>query len=1063
MKPCSFFILLVAFVKFTPCFSQDFWTPLDGPSGIHIENMLALDDGQVFVQNAAKGIQRSKDNGETWSPFNAGIPDFTPGLASNFAGISGGKAYLIHSYQPYHCTNSDTAWIPMQMPPLVDKVKALAADPQGRICMADLFGNIYRTEDEGQSYDTVVNDDAWPGSVTKLYLFGGDNNFAMTHDGSTYRLFRFTEDGSNVTQVYTPTNFLALAFHPSGKVFIVDGIDTKYSVNGGDTWQTISNSNFGNTFLSNLSVNPSGTMFGSTFHAFFISHNGGVVWTQVGPPLNNVYGFYTRMAFNQNAAFVYSMECGKRYFLRSTDDGLTWYHLESKLRQPAVDFISSDEQGNLYARTCSSLDLTKSADGGETWNTFSITDENLPVWEFCKNSQGHLFASTNNYRLFRSTDGGVEWNDISPSGAAIIPTYMAVSPQDELFVFTTLENYKSLDNGQTWESFATDFDDPETMAFHLNGSIYIHHGQMISRSLDDGTTWEELVGLPNIYNFHISQDGTIYFSGFDPVASEFATYLSHDELATWEMTLSEAYGAITTDWEGDVFVAGFDGVFSSEDQGQTWNLLADGIPDPNIMALHVGADQHLYCSNNLDVIYKSTEKVTFPNYVLGKVWYDANNNCQQDAGEAPLQGWFINIENNGEQQFRVSRPDGSFHVTLPQGEYQISPIVPHPLWLVACNTADTVIFSAGSDTTFVDFPIWASAICPVLNVDVSTSLLRRCSSNDYTVRYCNTGSQIAEDAYVEITLDTMLIFQGATAPLLSQVGNVFKFFVGNIGIGECGNFKLSVKVSCDAALGQEHCVQANIFPDSSCLVLPRSAAKDCRPNIGSYDPNDKMAMIGGHPAPELMPPGTELEFHIRFQNTGTDTAFQVVVEDRLSPLLDPLTVRPGASSHPYVFDMGDDGLLRFVFENILLPDSTVNEPASHGFVKFLVSPKTGLPLGSVIHNTAGIFFDNNDAVATNEVTLTLGFPNSVSETHQNCSALAYPNPFRETTIIEVKGQAPSSLLFHLHDATGTLQKEDEFTSNRYELSRAGLPAGMYFFGIYHEGKWLAGGKIVLLD
>jgi uncharacterized repeat protein (TIGR01451 family) len=428
-----------------------------------------------------------------------------------------------------------------------------------------------------------------------------------------------------------------------------------------------------------------------------------------------------------------------------------------------------------------------------------------------------------------------------------------------------------------------------------------------------------------------------------------------------------------------------------------------------------------------------------------------------------LQGWFIKIENTGEQQFRVTRPDGGILVALPPGEFQFSPILPHPLWAAACNSADTVIFSAGSDTAYVDFPIWASAICPVLTVDISTSLLRRCFSNDHTVRYCNVGSQAAEDAYVEIALDPMLVFEGATAPLLSQTGNVMKFFVGNIGVGECGSFKLTVKVSCDAELGQEHCVQASIFPDTACLVLPRTVVRECRPNIGSYDPNDKTAMVGGHPAAELTPPGTELEFHIRFQNTGTDTAFQVVVEDRLSPLLDPLTVRPGASSHPYVFDMGDDGLLRFIFENIQLPDSTINEPASHGFVKFSVAQKAGLPLGTIIRNTAAIFFDFNDAVFTNEVTLTLGVPSQVVELGQRWSVMAYPNPFREATLLEVKGQVPSPLQIRLYDATGTIQKEDVFTSNRYELSQDTLPAGMYFFGIYHQGEWLAGGKAVVMD
>lgn len=44
----------------------------------------------------------------------------------------------------------------------------------------------------------------------------------------------------------------------------------------------------------------------------------------------------------------------------------------------------------------------------------------------------------------------------------------------------------------------------------------------------------------------------------------------------------------------------------------------------------------------------------------------------------------------------------------------------------------------------------------------------------------------------------------------------------------------------------------------------------------------------------------------------------------------------------------------------MLPDSNVNEAASHGFVN-LVSPKAGLAEGSVVKNKAEIYFDFNGA------------------------------------------------------------------------------------------------------
>jgi hypothetical protein len=64
----------------------------------------------------------------------------------------------------------------------------------------------------------------------------------------------------------------------------------------------------------------------------------------------------------------------------------------------------------------------------------------------------------------------------------------------------------------------------------------------------------------------------------------------------------------------------------------------------------------------------------------------------------------------------------------------------------------------------------------------------------------------------------------------------------------------------------------------------------------------------------------------------------VVIRDTLSPLLDISTIRPGAASHNYDFEVYGDRVVQFSFNNILLPDSTVNEAASHGFVAFRVRP-----------------------------------------------------------------------------------------------------------------------------
>ncbi|TNE53975.1 MAG: T9SS type A sorting domain-containing protein [Bacteroidetes bacterium] len=142
----------------------------------------------------------------------------------------------------------------------------------------------------------------------------------------------------------------------------------------------------------------------------------------------------------------------------------------------------------------------------------------------------------------------------------------------------------------------------------------------------------------------------------------------------------------------------------------------------------------------------------------------------------------------------------------------------------------------------------------------------------------------------------------------------------------------------------------------------------CGEVTGSYDPNDKRGFPTGLGENHILRPNVPLEYMIRFQNTGTDTAFTVVIVDTLDEDLDIFSVQSGVSSHPYQFRMHGPRILEWTFNDILLPDSTTNEPGSHGFVTFKVNQNKDLPDGTLIENTAGIYFDFNDAIITNTAT-----------------------------------------------------------------------------------------------
>lgn len=241
---------------------------------------------------------------------------------------------------------------------------------------------------------------------------------------------------------------------------------------------------------------------------------------------------------------------------------------------------------------------------------------------------------------------------------------------------------------------------------------------------------------------------------------------------------------------------------------------------------------------------------------------------------------------------------------------------------------------------------------------------------------------------------------------------------------------------------------------------------DCTRNVGAYDPNDKLGFPIGYGSARYVRPGTEIEYLIRFQNTGTDTAFTVVIRDSLSPWLDPLTVRPGGSSHPYRFDLTGPGILLFEFQNILLPDSNTNEPASHGYVKFRIRPRADTPLETDILNSAAIYFDFNEPIITNTTRHRIG-ENFLTVSSWTPHLPTYevhiaPHPVAHSAWLALSG-APPTGRYHLRiwDAAGRLTHESVADGPQFHLRTDALPTGLYAFSISRDGALAGTGKLVV--
>ena len=238
----------------------------------------------------------------------------------------------------------------------------------------------------------------------------------------------------------------------------------------------------------------------------------------------------------------------------------------------------------------------------------------------------------------------------------------------------------------------------------------------------------------------------------------------------------------------------------------------------------------------------------------------------------------------------------------------------------------------------------------------------------------------------------------------------------------------------------------------------------------SFDPNDISAVATGTQTEHFIPKNTEIEYTIRFQNTGNDTAFVVRLLNMLPPELDKTTLKIGASSHPMTYSLKGNGVLEFLFTHILLVDSTTNEAASHGFVRYKISTKPNLSSGQTIDNQANIYFDYNAPVATNTYRHTIA--NDVASVflslepafaQSNTTLKIMPNPMTDFAIFELETDrllTQNKATLTLYNTLGQAVHSKNFENNRLTLQRADLPQGCYFYSVKIGEETVTKGKVV---
>ena len=351
-----------------------------------------------------------------------------------------------------------------------------------------------------------------------------------------------------------------------------------------------------------------------------------------------------------------------------------------------------------------------------------------------------------------------------------------------------------------------------------------------------------------------------------------------------------------------------------------------------------------------------------PAHIYGQLFNETGALCLLDSGSPVIPYTLIEARSvaTGTQSLTMTDNIGGYQFVLDSGAYWIKPVL-DSIISGACPDSILVDVDACSVTT-LNLGVNRDDLCPFIEIELFSTPLRLCGDETFFVEALNHGGVSYVNPVYLLQLDSFLTLTASDVPYTSLGNNLYELTGPELFVDVRERIELSVKVSCEAPAQYLHCSSVRLL-DAPCFAED-PVDNYCINNRGPYDPNAKYSIPNTSVDTAAIAPNTTIEFEIHFQNTGSDTAFDVVVVDTLSPLLGAETFRLVGSSHPVAVSISQNHILQFTFSNINLPDSTTNLVESQGFFVYEIDQLPNLEPGTFIDNEAAIYFDFNAPVIT---------------------------------------------------------------------------------------------------
>lgn len=417
---------------------------------------------------------------------------------------------------------------------------------------------------------------------------------------------------------------------------------------------------------------------------------------------------------------------------------------------------------------------------------------------------------------------------------------------------------------------------------------------------------------------------------------------------------------------------------------------------------------------------------------------DDLSNCNSENN--PISKQIIKITPG--EHYTTTDENGFFSIRLDSGSYNLNLIG---------NTGDLCIpegqnfhLNPGDTSNLNVVQIFSEQ-----NVSIATMgrALMQVDSYKQTINLKNLGLPISGSLSVNIlekNSQPSVNYESGDPTPSSVMGSTVQWSNLSLDYLEEREFKISGSLG-NVEMGDTIFVQIN-FVNQDTVFSVNSGVEV----LNSYDPNDKQVSQETVMYQDLIQKRPELAYRIRFQNTGNDTAFSVVVVDSLPQGLDLSSLHLGPASHDFVFKIEEDRILKWTFNDIDLASQAVNEDASQGYLYFYIKPSQNLSPDDSVDNRVSIFFDLNEPIITNFASTRIVDESTRVFESNDFEAKLFPNPAKDAIYLMSKARI-ENISIHAVDGKLILSKRLNKTESKLDVSD--IKPGTYFIRLIDvQGK-----------